>query len=434
MRIILACLAIFVAWTIWVQAQPSVGGLQNTTASQNQSATAEVPSVSPERIMDKAADGVASYLDQAGERLAVGPLQKEVLGNPLWRYLLFLFVLVLALIISKILDFLFTRQFKHWSDRLFGGEGARVAEKVRKPIRYVLLILAIRIGVAAFNLSTEVEYIVSVILDLLFIALVAFVLIRGVDILEAWFIPRIEKTETKLDDQLIPIIRKALKIFIGVLGFIFILERLDQPVTGLVASLGLGGLALALAAQETLANLFGSIAILADRPFHVGERVQAEGHDGPIESIGLRSTRIRTLDGTLVSVPNSKMANTVINNIQKRPTIKRLYTVGVTYDTGFEKMKRALEILRDIHKEAPDVDNYWVYFSGFGASSLDILVICWSQRLAYEEYLKQQEWINLEIIRRFDEADIEIAFPTRTLWMKSDQQGLFGGVQGEEPS
>jgi len=271
-------------------------------------------------------------------------------------------------------------------------------------------------------------------LDILLAVLVIYTLVRSVDLLESYLRPRIEKTETRLDNQLVPILRKALKVFIVAIGIVAILERLEQPVAGIIASLGLGGLAVALAAQDTLANLFGSIAILTDRPFQVGDRVEVEGHDGPVESIGLRSTRIRTLDGTLVAIPNSKMANTVINNIARRPTIKRLYNVGVTYDTGYEKMKRALEILREIHQEAPDVEKYWVYFNGFGDSSLDILVACWSRRVVYEEYLKQQEWINLEILRRFDQEGIEIAFPTQTLWLKSEQPGLFApGEQAPPP-
>lgn len=145
---------------------------------------------------------------------------------------------------------------------------------------------------------------------------------------------------------------------------------------------------------------------------------------GPIESIGFRSTKVRTLDGTLVTIPNSKMANTCINNVQARPTIKRLYIIGITYDSGYKKMRRALEILREIHSEVEELENHWVYFKDFGAHSLDILVISWCKELRYEEYLKIQERINLETMRRFDEEGIEFAFPTQTIYVKEEESGM----------
>ncbi|MCD5401668.1 mechanosensitive ion channel family protein, partial [candidate division NPL-UPA2 bacterium] len=202
-----------------------------------------------------------------------------------------------------------------------------------------------------------------------------YTLVKLVDLFAAYLEPKVKATESKLDDQLLPIIRKTLKIFIVAIGAMAIMEGLDLPVTSFLAGLGIGGLAFALATKETLANIFGSIAIFADKPFRVGERIIVDGCDGPVESIGLRSTRIRTLDGTLVTIPNARMAEATINNISKRPTIKNLYTIGITYDTGYDKMKKALEILRDIFKNHPSTENYWVYFKEFGAHSLNILVI-----------------------------------------------------------
>ena len=188
-------------------------------------------------------------------------------------------------------------------------------------------------------------------------------------------------------------------------------------VASILAGLGIGGLAVALAAKDTLSNIFGSVAIFIDRPFVVGERVVFGEFDGTVEAIGMRSTKIRTLDGTLVSVPNSLVANSAVNNVARRTTIKNLYTIGVTYDTSYDKLEKALEILREIFKNHPSTDNYWVYFKEFGAHSLNILVIHWCKHTNYQEFLQATEEINLQIKRQFEQRAIEFAFPTQTLYL-----------------
>ena len=130
----------------------------------------------------------------------------------------------------------------------------------------------------------------------------------------------------------------------------------DKPVSALLAGLGLGGLAFALAAQDTIKNLFGSLVIFTDKPFGLGDRINYDGHDGVIEEVGLRSTRLRRLDGHQVTIPNGELANKSIHNIAKRPFIRRIFTLGVTYDTTPEKVSRAKEILEDILKDHEGMD------------------------------------------------------------------------------
>ncbi len=186
----------------------------------------------------------------------------------------------------------------------------------------------------------------------------------------------------------------------------------------MIAGLGIGGIAVALAAQDTLANLFGTVALLIDRPFRVGDRIEVEGYNGPIERIGLRSTRIRTLDGHLVTIPNKTVANVPINNIAMRPTIKEIMTFGLTYDTTPEQMREALTILRDVFTKHPETDDVWINWKGYGAFSLDIQVIYWCKQVEYAEFLKALEEMNLEIKERFDAAGLEFAFPTQTIHLE----------------
>lgn len=346
-------------------------------------------------------------------------LREEIFDIALWQYGLFVLVILIAVILSKVIDFFVIVRLKKLTARTRTSLDDIAIEVMRKPLKLIIIIAGIILGLSIFRIARDT---MLQLLGVLIGIVVTYTLVKLVDLFAAYLEPKVRLTESKLDDQLLPLIRKTLKIFIVAVGVMVILESLDLPVTSFLAGLGVGGLALALAAKETLANIFGSIAIFADKPFRVGERIIVDGCDGPVESIGMRSTRIRTLEGALVTIPNARMAEATINNISRRPTIRNLYTIGITYDSGYDKMKKALEILRDIFKNHPSTENYWAYFKEFGSHSLNILVIHWCKRLVYEEFLKATEEINLDIMKRFEENGLEMAFPTQTLYLKGEEK------------
>ena len=258
------------------------------------------------------------------------------------------------------------------------------------------------------------------------IALFAYYL---VEVPTSWLHVQTEKTESKFDDMMVPIVRKSLRVTVVLFTLVSIAQSLsDKPVSALLAGLGLGGLAFALAAQDTIKNLFGSMVIFTDKPFGLGDRINYDGHDGVIEEVGLRSTRLRRLDGHQVTIPNGELANKSIHNISKRPFIRRIFTLGVTYDTTHEKVTRAKEILEDILKDHEGMDPKGemlprVYFSDFSSSSLDFKCMYWYHPAAYWDYMNFSEWVNLEILRRFNEEGIEFAFPTQTIHIAKDGSG-----------
>jgi MscS family membrane protein len=152
-----------------------------------------------------------------------------------------------------------------------------------------------------------------------------------------------------------------------------------------------------------------------DRPFQIGDELSVGDAAGSIEGIGLRSTRIRTYEGTLVTIPNSAVVNAQINNLQARPTRRTTFTIGVTYDTSSEKLKRAVSILRDVMAEHPGTENSRAHFKSYGESALILDVAHWCKYLDYSKYLACIEEINFEIKRRFEEEGIEMAYPTQTV-------------------
>ncbi|MHC4184426.1 MAG: mechanosensitive ion channel family protein [Planctomycetota bacterium] len=173
------------------------------------------------------------------------------------------------------------------------------------------------------------------------------------------------------------------------------------------------------------ASFFGSITIFADRPFQIDELVKVNGHFGPVEEVGFRSTRIRTLEGHLVTVPNSVIANSIVENVGRRPFIRRTSNITITYDSGHQKAKRAVEIIKDVLAAVPEVNAVpdkppRVYFSDFNDWSLNIYVSYWVKPPDYWVYHEVNEQVNLEIMKRFEAERIEFAFPSQTLYVKKD--------------
>ena len=233
-----------------------------------------------------------------------------------------------------------------------------------------------------------------------------------------------DSTESTIDDILVPLFGKTLRIFIVILAVIIVIQNLTGLEIGpLLASLGIGGLAVALAAKDSIANFFGTLTILFDKPFQVGERIVIDNYDGVVEDVGFRSTRIRLLTGHLVTIPNEKVVNSGLENIGKRPNIRWLTNIGITYDTPPDKIEKAVAILREIiadhegmHPDFPPR----VYFNGFNDWSLNIMVLIWYHP---PDYWNFQEWVQrtcLEITRRFSTEGIDFAFPTRTLHLAND--------------
>lgn len=341
--------------------------------------------------------------------------EAEVLGNPLWKYI----ALFGSLLAAGVLHFVIQRLLHRALKLKAVPEGVERSVRVLfgRPLGALLFLLALWAGINFFALPAAAAGVVRGLFITALTVVGIYIITKFVDLLFSLWRERAKRTETRLDDQVIPLLSKVTKFAIWAIGILLVLQNLGYNVTSLLAGLGIGGLAVALAAQETLSNFIGALAILVDRPCEVGDRVDFDqlGIKGTIEAIGLRSTRVRTLDGTLVSIPNRTMANTVINNVAKRPTIKNEYVIGIVYDTPYEKILEALRILREILANHPSTANYRAYFKEYGPYSLNIVVTHWCKYTDWEEFLKATEEINLEIKRRFEEAGIEFAFPTQTV-------------------
>lgn len=230
-----------------------------------------------------------------------------------------------------------------------------------------------------------------------------------------------DRTSNTLDDQIVKLISRTMKAFVVIMGAMIGLENLGIEVYQLLAGLGIGGLAIALAAKDSLSNFFASITIMIDRPFQVGHWIKVGDSDGTVEDVGFRSTKIRTFYNSLISIPNSEIANTGVDNMGLRQYRRVKTFLGVTYDTPSEKIEAFLEGIKNIIKANPHTrkDYFHVVFNDFGASSLDIMVYFFLKVPNWSDELVERQNILLEIIRLAEELNVEFAFPTQTVHVMS---------------
>jgi MscS family membrane protein len=298
-------------------------------------------------------------------------------------------------------------------------------------VKVIAFVLFLHIGLRLFAWPEWTAMFISNGLKIVVACSLTYIAIKFVDLMVGLWQQRAEAAqEGVVDHQLFPIIRKSLRIFVLVVAALVTSQNLGMNVTGLLASLSIGGLAVGLAAQDTLSNLFGAVAIFADKPFRVGDRIQLDSVDGTVEAIGLRSTRVRNLDGHLVTIPNKTMANANIVNVSKRPNIKTVMNIGVTYDTPAERVERAIRIIEEIFRAHPKTTDLMVSFNKFESSSLNIQVVHWWGATDFKEYQLGVQQLNLELKRRFDAEGIGFAFPTQTVYLRQDSEWRLADAKG----
>ncbi len=252
---------------------------------------------------------------------------------------------------------------------------------------------------------------------------------RLVDVGFVMMAERAARNDSRFDDQLVPLLRKTSKIFVGAIAMLVAVQNLGFSVSGLLAGLGIGGLAFALAAKDTIANVFGSVTILVDRPFRVGDWVTLPDADGMVEEVGLRTTRIRTFDKTVVTIPNQTLTNATVENHSLMPRRRVRMTLNVTYATTPAQMRDLLRRLEELLRGHPGVapENLQVRFLSFGESSLEVLVNYFTITVDYDEHTAIRQELNLAIMDLLDGLGVRFAFPTRTVRL-ADATGREAGL------
>jgi len=237
-----------------------------------------------------------------------------------------------------------------------------------------------------------------------------YLCVKVVDLsLEVWRQKSRQEGDTRFDAQLFSVLRKSLKTFVIVVAVLVTAQNVGVNITAAITSLSIGGLAVGLAAQDTLANLFGAVAVFADKPFRVGDSIRLDATEGTVESVGWRSTRVRNGDGQLVTIPNKTIGNASIVNISRRPNIKTVVNLALAHHTPTEKVKRALTVLGEIYRGHPMTEDVWISFNQFAGRNPNLAIIHWWKGTNYQEYLAGMQHLNLAVKAKFEAEEITLA-------------------------
>tara|TARA_B110000211_G_C14083993_1_gene555852 strand:+ start:288 stop:1346 length:1059 start_codon:yes stop_codon:yes gene_type:complete len=341
---------------------------------------------------------------------------QEPFGIPLLDWGITFSLMIGSVIAAKIIYWILSKIARKFTNKTKSKLDDILLDMLEEPIAYLIGITGIWKSIYYLEISESTGNSFDNAYYLIVVGFIAWALTRTIDaLIEVYIVPIVEKSESDLDDQLLPILRKTLKASVWTISIIIGLDNAGYDVGAVIAGLGIGGLAFALAAQDSVKNLFGGITIFTDKPFQIKDRIKISGFDGSVEEIGIRSTRIRTLDGRRVTIPNSKFSESAIENVTSEPNRKVVLNLGLTYDTDQHGIQKGIKILDEIvSKHSSTEENVITGFNAFNDSSLNLILIYYIK--PGEDILATQTTINLQILEQFTLNQLDFAFPTQTLY------------------
>jgi MscS family membrane protein len=343
-----------------------------------------------------------------------------ILGMPLGNVLAFFISLIVAVLVGKMVSFV----SKNYLARLALKTKSELDDILIKIIEgpIILLIFTGGLGIGFQFLNVTDPAMIDLFtnaMETLLVVVVAWFFYRFIDqAIEKFLQPLTAKTHTRLDDQLMPILKNISKITIIILASIMIAENWGFNVTALIAGLGIGGLAIALAAKDALGNIFGGLMLFLDRPFRVGDWIDFDGISGEVKRVELRNTRIKDIDGRIITIPNARLSGSIIKNVSSEPTRRVILEIGLVYDTTFKRVREAIDTLKEILKKHPDIDETQsvIRFSEFGDNALNFKVVYKITNKPRKFDVKHE--VNMAVKEAFDKKKFDFAFPTRTVYVK----------------
>ncbi len=346
----------------------------------------------------------------------------SILGYEIWRYIAFFLILIITHPIAKFSIYLTGTVLKRWAEKTEFKLDDILIKSLNPPISMFAFAFMFYLASLFFADGIFSNVLQRIFNFLIIIPVVYFLIKFSTEAIGYYLKENQENGKKKVNEVAIDVLMSVVRIALFLIGILLILANMGYNVSALLAGLGVGGLAFALAAQDVLKNFFAGIALIFDKTFGKGERVNFQGNTGFIEEMKLRSTKLRTYDGTLLTIPNAMLADNIVENINKVQKVKVKMTIGVTYDTSSKKLKEAKKIIEKaiLAEELTKKEKFYVYFDNFSAYSLDIQVIYYESLKmdAWPERVLVKERINFAIKEGFEKAGIEFAFPTQTIELK----------------
>ncbi len=343
----------------------------------------------------------------------------EPTRETLLRILLAVLALVVIWLLRRVLAWILIAPLRRLAQRSSAQWDEYLLEAAILPGRFIVFAIGLYVGAEILSLDPEARLFAERLIRSLIIIAIFLVVYRATDLLTTTSISLRRVTGVQIEDSLLPFIRTAIKIVIVAILLVIVIGEWGYDVTGLIAGLGLGGLAISLAAQDTISNLFGFSAIVGDRPFVVGEFIKTPDIEGIVEQVGLRSTRVRQLDQALVTIPNSKLVSSPILNWSRLSKRWVNIILRIEYRATSQQIQTLLERLRSLLERRENVqqDSIIVFFTNFGEQAIEILVRCYLPIPNWIEYSVEKEKINLEIMKIIEDLGLTIAVPNRPVFI-----------------
>ena len=349
-------------------------------------------------------------------------MEELFLGIPRWQYAASLLYLILAVSVSRALDWLIQNRLKHWASKTDTEWDDILVKLADGPVKAITLVFLIHIGLELYNWPLWLEINISRLSLIVGAVALTFIALRVIDLaIAAWRRQPKQGGDVAFNDQFVLLIGKLLKAVLILITSLTLLGNLGVDITAILGSVSVLGLAFGLAAQDSVANLFGAVAVFVDKPFKVGDRIKVGSDvDGVVEAMGLRSTKVRNADGFLITLPNKSVGNNTVINVSARPSIRTVLNYGLTYDTPAHRIDFAAKLLRSIFTAHSLTGECQVTFNRFDASALNIEVNHQCLTRDLPTYQTALHGLNLEVKERFDAEKLEFAFPTQTVFIKKD--------------
>lgn len=350
-------------------------------------------------------------------------LEQVIFGNTIKNYLWFLFFIALGFVVGWVMVFIVKNIFIKLTKYTRNKIDDIIVKILSKPmpIKLIILIIFFNIGFKYLKSTTGLQnFINKATFIFLVFAITLFLIKFFIGLIEVYFEPRAKKSESKYDDQIIPVIKSLIKIILFTFAFLLVLSNLGYNVTALLAGLGIGGIAIAFAAKDILENLISGVTIFIEKPFKVGDALKTSEGLGTVEEIGIRSTKVRTFDNTVVVIPNRLLSTNSVENISARRARRENYLLTLVYGTAEKKIQKAQEIIKNTLTKNKDIehDSIVIGFESFGDFSLNIRVVYWIKAAEYDQYMAIKNKINSTIKKEFEKENIEFAYPTQTIEIK----------------
>ncbi|MHA1540455.1 MAG: mechanosensitive ion channel family protein [Alphaproteobacteria bacterium] len=340
-------------------------------------------------------------------------LSEMYFGNSLLSYIIAFVIIFFGFFIGKSFNWLINNFVLKLVKKTETRLDDIIFEKLESHFSYIVIFFGLKLGLKQLILPQQIDFISNQLLFILITITISHAISRFFDaLIEEYLVPLTEKSKNQV--EFLPILRKSLSFSIWIIAIILIMNNAGYNVTSLLAGLGLGGLAFAMASKDYISNIFGGMTIFMDKTFKIKDRIRIGKFDGNIKEIGIRSTKLKTFDGTIVTIPNSQFTESMVENVSQAPSKKVIINLGITYETPLKKIEKLQKILPKITEENDNTkDDVIISLNHFGDFSLNIYFAFYIKNSS--DYFKTVNEIHMEILKQFTKEKIDFAYPTQKM-------------------